>query len=140
MGGPGGHIVNTINLWLKGCSYCTAMSTTVESDSIYEAYDPTLVYLNAEQVKEVSNGPAVSSQNSAYLAPVSKQDTVVTHSQPQSPGNDYGMLSNVRTEFFRIDTRYLRSLEGIMRFVSLVSDVGIYLVHTHACFLSRILP
>ena len=108
------------------------MSGSVESESVYEPYDPTLEFSHAAKNNtDVSRGPTIPSRSSAYQyeKPVNSDAVTAgtgTGTPPfphlQSGANDYGMLSNVRTEFIRIDTRYLRSLEGIMRFASLVSD------------------
>ena len=93
----------------------------------YEFYDDVKNRPNTV----MSNGSsATPSRADYYLQPV----PLTPQQQQQQPlllGNGNGELpTNARTEFFRLDTRYLRSLEGVVRCLSLVSTWS-YCMHTH---------
>lgn len=103
------------------------MST--ESDSVYEPYDPTQEFsYAAKNTTAVSDDPTAShhTYNNVYVQPVAK-GTASAGTQPfpvyslKPQDDECSVLSNVQTEFFRLDTRYLRSVEGLMRLASLVS-------------------
>lgn len=105
------------------------MSTLDESESVYEPYDPSL-----QASQAVTNTAAISNapRSSAYVQPDAKRSSTTGTATPPFPilslQSEYGELANVQTKFFRLDTRYVRSLEGLVRFLSLpLPVIGIIL-------------
>ena len=104
------------------------MSIVGKSDSVYEPYDPELEFSHSAKntTAVYTNDPIRSAGTSAYSVVKGSAATGTPpfplHLSEPEDKELYGVLSNVRTEsFFRLDTRYLRSIEGLVRLASLVS-------------------